>query len=64
MEAEYQEKRLFLIRLPHEKDLLECLNDICREKGIKSGVISVIVAVKSAAVGFYNQETRKYQAII
>ena len=63
MEAEYQIKRSFLVRLPHGADLLEVLNEICREKKIESGAINVIGAVKSAVVGYYHQERREYQAI-
>ncbi len=63
MEAEYQIKRSFLIRLPHGGDLLESLNGICRKKQISSGAINVIGAVKSAVVGYYHQDTKVYQAI-
>ncbi len=63
MEVEYRIIRQFLIRLPHGGDLLETLNGICREKKIESGEINVIGAVKSAVVGYYNQQTQEYQAI-
>lgn len=63
MEAQFQVGRVFLIRLTHGEDLLESLNRICLEKKIESGTINVIGAVKSAVVGYYNQETKQYQAI-
>lgn len=57
-------KNSFLCRLPHSGDLLDELNKICLEKGIAAGSISVIGAVKSARVGFYNQSEKKYEAIV
>ncbi len=52
-----------LCRLAHNADLLEELNKICEENRITVGSLSVIGAVKSAKVGFYNQTKKKYETI-
>ncbi|MBF0214167.1 MAG: DNA-binding protein [Magnetococcales bacterium] len=47
-------------RLPHGSDLLESLNQICREQGIRLGRIEGLGAVKRARLGFYDQERKSY----
>ncbi|MBF0271079.1 MAG: DNA-binding protein [Magnetococcales bacterium] len=50
-------------RLPHGCDLLEALNRICREQGIRLGRIEGLGAVKKARLGFYDQTRREYDFI-
>jgi hypothetical protein len=61
---EYSEKRIYMGRLPYGGDVLKSLTEFVKERGIKKGQVQVIGAVQKAVVGFYDQETRKYENII
>lgn len=45
------------------KDVLEEITEVCRAEGISLGRVEALGAVQKATVGFYNQESRKYEII-
>jgi uncharacterized protein len=51
----------FLARLPMEKDLLEAITGAFKERSIAKATFSVIGAVSSAVLAFYNPHTRAYE---
>ena len=51
----------FLMRLPTGDDLLEAITRAFRNRSINKAAFTVIGAVRSAVLGFYNPDTRKYQ---
>ncbi len=55
-----QEGRVFIGRLSYQADLLSSLTDLCRQENIRLGTLSVIGALTSARMGYYNQNTQKY----
>jgi len=48
-------------RLGFGCDLLEGLTKVCTEQNIILGRVEAIGAVKSARIGFYNQQSRAYE---
>jgi predicted DNA-binding protein with PD1-like motif len=54
-------REVFIGRLSHGGDLLEEITDICQRKNIQLGWIEALGAVQRARLGFYNQETHKYE---
>jgi predicted DNA-binding protein with PD1-like motif len=54
-------RELFMGALPFGSDLLQGLTDVCLERNVTLGRVEAIGAVRSARIGFYNQETRSYQ---
>jgi len=63
MKREYREKRIITGKLPHGKDLLKSVTEVCEEKKIRTGSVQLIGAVKDATVGFYNQENKQYESL-
>lgn len=55
-------KKACLVRLPHGKDLTDALLEECDRKGIRSGFVSVIGAVKEATIGYYDQRAKEYRS--
>lgn len=53
--------RCLIGKLAHGSDLLGALTDICVHRDIRLGRVEALGAVKTARVGFYNQETREYE---
>lgn len=49
-----------LVRLPKGEDLLTALVNICKEKSITKGHVSLIGALEKAVLGYYPQDTRQY----
>ena len=50
-------------RLPHGKDLLEAVTEICIEKNIQMAAISGIGALDGARIAYYDQDKRVYNEI-
>jgi len=63
MFKKWEQGRIFMGRIAHGTDLLEELTRFCEKERITSGKIEAIGAVKRASLGFYNQESQKYQFI-
>jgi len=53
--------RVIMGRLPHGSDLLDELAAICEREGVNLGQISAIGAMQKARIGYYNQESRRYE---
>jgi uncharacterized protein len=51
----------FITRLPMNEDLLESITNAFRERSIPKASFSLIGAVSSAVVGFYNPHSRQYE---
>jgi len=56
----YKIKNVFMGKLTHGSDILTELTNFCRKNEIKTGILTAIGAVKNAALGFYNQDEKKY----
>ena len=54
-------RELFIGKLSYGADLLDEITALCREKDIRLGRLQALGAVQKARIGFYNQQTRKYQ---
>jgi len=52
--------RMFIGRFKAGSDLLLSLTDFCRKENIVLGVFSIIGAVTSIKLGYYNQDVKKY----
>ena len=52
--------RIFIGRFEADQDLLESLNQFCKEKNIRLGLFSLIGAVRNVKLGYYDQEQKKY----
>lgn len=61
--SEYKPGRYIIARAEHDADLVEFIKDIVKKEKIEVGVFTAIGALKKARLGFYNQETHKYQEI-
>ena len=53
----------FMGKLEHGKDLLTELTGVCAENSIKLGRVEAIGAVKKARIGYYDQDSLKYEFI-
>jgi predicted DNA-binding protein with PD1-like motif len=51
----------YLVRLDHDGDLIEQITGFCQDNGIRLGRVEAIGAVKTARIGYYDQQTREYQ---
>ncbi|MCP4108099.1 MAG: DNA-binding protein [Desulfobacteraceae bacterium] len=58
--SEFQLGRRFIGRLPHDKDLIACIEDFCKENSIQMATFSLIGAAKSATIGAYDQKQQVY----
>lgn len=52
----------FLLRLPYNEDLLTWLGQLCRERDIKLGTVSLIGALKKATLAYYHQDRKQYES--
>ena len=52
---------VYMGRLSYNSDLLDSLNELCREQGVTLGRIEAIGAVQRAKLEYYDQHTRQYQ---
>ncbi|RLC22318.1 MAG: DNA-binding protein [Deltaproteobacteria bacterium] len=53
--------RLYMGKLGHGLDLLEEITAVCERENIRLGRVEAIGAVKSARIGYYDQEAREYR---
>lgn len=58
--ADFEPGRCMLGRLPHDKDLIKAIEDLCARNSIQTGVFSIIGAVKSVTLGSYDQNQQVY----
>ncbi|MBF0627059.1 MAG: DNA-binding protein [Magnetococcales bacterium] len=56
-----QAGNIWIDRLPHDSDLLEVLNALCRARDIRLGRIEGLGAVRKARLGFYDQARQVYE---
>jgi len=57
---EIKPEKHYIGRLPHQKDLITAIQDFCRNTRIKTAWFSVIGAVSSATLGYYDQKQMVY----
>ncbi len=57
-------KKIIMGKLNHGCDLLEELTEICKTHHVRLGRVQAIGAVQKACIGFFNQQTQKYQFTI
>ncbi|MHA3962061.1 MAG: PPC domain-containing DNA-binding protein [Candidatus Thorarchaeota archaeon SMTZ1-45] len=54
-------KRVIFARMDPGEDVLESIEAVAKEYGIKSGQISLIGAVSKAKLGYYHRESAEYK---
>lgn len=57
---QFEHGRTFAAKLDYNTDLLESLNKICLDENIKAGTVSIIGAVSSLKLGFFDQVLKEY----
>lgn len=60
---EFEPVRCLVGRLAPGDDVLQTLEDFLREEDIRMGQITLLGALQRGALGYYDQNTRKYQTI-
>ena len=60
----YTIEKTIMGRITKDIDLLESINSFLLENEIKAGKIEGIGAIQKGKIGFYNQQTKKYQTVI
>ncbi len=63
MSKEYQVGRRWVARVDHDADLLKYLEEFAAKHDIKTGYFTVIGAVKSGVIGFYDQKSARYEVV-
>jgi len=58
--TEIKPERHFIGRLPHNKDLISSVETFCLENHVELGWFSVIGAVSSVTLGYYDQKQMVY----
>jgi predicted DNA-binding protein with PD1-like motif len=53
-------RRVFLARAEHDSDIIKFLTDVAKKHGITVATFTAIGAVKSAKLGFYDQQKHEY----
>lgn len=53
-------KNTYIGKFDYDCDVLAAINEFCHNNDINSGWFSIIGAVKTSCLGFYNQEDKKY----
>ena len=61
--AECGEGRIFLLRPDYGAELLSFLVDFAREKGIRLAAFTALGALRSARLGYYDQDRHEYREI-
>lgn len=69
MKGGYNQKRLFeysaskelIVRLEHDADLIQSITELARSNGVEAGSFIAIGALKSARLGYYDQESHEYR---
>jgi len=56
----YSIKDIFVGKGDYQADLLEQINQFCRENDIKTGMVSAIGAVENIKLGYYKQDVKQY----
>lgn len=64
MHIEPRPGRIFTGRFEAGDDLLDELNDFCKQNDIKLGVFNLIGAVRNAKLGYYDQEKKSYTGCV
>ncbi len=52
--------RNFIVRAKHDSDIIIFLNNVAKKHGITTATFTVIGALKSAKLGFYDQDKHEY----
>jgi len=52
-----------IFRLDYNSDISESVSAVCKSKGIYSGIVFFIGAVRNATIGYYCQNKKKYKKI-
>ncbi|HEY3315241.1 MAG TPA: DUF296 domain-containing protein [Bacillota bacterium] len=63
MVREFQVGRRFMARIDHDADLLDYLEEFAAKHEIKIGHFTVIGAVKSGVIGFFDQSDATYKNV-
>jgi predicted DNA-binding protein with PD1-like motif len=58
---QFEQGRIFVLKLDYKSDLLESLNRFCLEEKIRAGHVRVIGAVSSLRFGFFDQAEHVYK---
>lgn len=61
--TEFELGNLIVARAEHDSDLLQLITELAERKNIEMGVFTVIGALKTAKLGFYEQENHEYREI-
>jgi predicted DNA-binding protein with PD1-like motif len=61
--TKFKIKRNFLVRVKHDSDFLQFLEELARKEKIITASFTAIGALKWATIGFYDQEKHEYQKI-
>ena len=56
----YTPKRIFMGKMPYGQDILKSIEDFCDSMSINVGYFSLIGAVSSLTLGYYDQKNKKY----
>ena len=56
--------RTFLVRAQHDSDIIRFITETAKKNGITVATFTAIGALKSAKLGFYNQNTHEYSEIL
>lgn len=59
----FERGRCLVARLDHGMDIIAQITDLAKEKEIETGFLSVIGALSSAELGYYDQVSQKYGKI-
>jgi hypothetical protein len=60
---EFTGNKELMVRLKYDADLIQSITELARSKGIEAGSFTVIGALKSARLGFYDQKSHEYREI-
>jgi len=58
--AKLDSRRVFLVRVDHDADLLIYVTNIAKENKISAATFTAIGAFKTAKIGFYDQDKHEY----
>ena len=61
--GEFTAGRTFLIRAPHDSDIIQFLTETAKTNAITTATFTAIGALKNAKLGFYDQTTHEYSEI-
>ncbi|MBI4828587.1 MAG: DNA-binding protein [Nitrospinae bacterium] len=60
---QYDVRKVHMGRASEGADLLNMLNEVCREREIRAGAVSLVGAVSCAVLMYYRQETKRYETL-